>query len=75
MHRAGRLNRDANGLNRNPSSNKENTTRACWHGDVDFEAVLGWHVFAYLCTLLGCFGDVPQTKSDSGNFQEEDIEP
>ncbi len=29
LHRAGRLNRDANGLNRNPSSNKENTTRAC----------------------------------------------
>jgi len=44
---------------RNPSSNKEDNTGACWHGDVDLKIVLGWHVFAYLYTLLGCFGDVP----------------
>jgi hypothetical protein len=34
----------------------------CWHGDVDLEAMLIWHVSTYICTLFGCFGDVPQTK-------------
>jgi hypothetical protein len=75
LHRASRVNQDANGLNWNPGSNKEDIIGACWHGDVDLEVVLRRHVFAYLCTLLGCFGDVLQTKSDSGNFQGEDIEP
>jgi hypothetical protein len=57
--RVGRVNQDADGLNRNPSSSEEDTTNARWHGEVDLEVVLRWHVFAYLCTLLGCFRDVP----------------
>ncbi len=61
IHRPGRVNQDVVGLSRNPSSNEEDTIGAHWHGDVDLEAVPGWHASAYLCTLLGCFGDVPQT--------------
>jgi hypothetical protein len=39
MHKVGRINWDANGLNKNPSSSKEDTTKACWHGGVDLEAI------------------------------------
>ncbi len=35
----GKVNWDANGLNQNPSSNKEETIKARWHGDVDLEAI------------------------------------
>jgi hypothetical protein len=59
VHKVGRGNWDANGLNWNPSSSEEDTTSAKWYGEVGLEAMLGWHAFAYLCTLLGCFGDVP----------------
>ncbi len=52
------VNQDANGLNQNPSSNKEDTIKARWHGDVDLEVVPRWHASTYYCTLLGCFGDV-----------------
>jgi hypothetical protein len=59
VHKAGSVNWDANGLSRNPSFNEEDTTNARWHGKVDLEVVPRWHAFAYLCTLLGYFGDVP----------------
>jgi hypothetical protein len=62
IHRLGRVNRDVVGLSQNPSSKKEDTIGAHWHGDVDLKAILGWHAFAYLYTLLGCFGDVLQTS-------------
>ncbi len=45
-------------LSWNPSSSEEDTIGARWHGEVDLEAILGWHAFAYLCTLLGCSKDV-----------------
>ncbi len=44
------------------------------HGDVDLEVVLGWHAFPYLCTLLGCFGDVHQTNVDDGDPHAVDME-
>jgi len=52
------LNWDVDGLNWNPSSNEEDTTGAHWHGDVDLEAIPGWHAFIYMCALLGCSKDV-----------------
>jgi hypothetical protein len=55
IHKLGKLNQDADGL----SLNEEDTIGAYWHGDVDLEVVIGWHASTYLCTLLGCFGDVP----------------
>jgi hypothetical protein len=51
---AGMVNHDVNLLSSNPSSSKEDTIKAQWHGDMDLEVLLGWHMFAYLCTLLGC---------------------
>jgi len=59
VHKASRVNGDVDGLNWNPSSNEEDTTRAQWHGDMDLEAISKWHVSTYLCTLLGSFKDVP----------------
>jgi hypothetical protein len=41
---------------------------------VDLETVLGWHVFTYLCTLLGCFGDVPPINVDDGDSHDVDME-
>jgi hypothetical protein len=32
---ARRVNKDVHRLSQNPSSNEEDTTKACWHGDVD----------------------------------------
>jgi hypothetical protein len=58
IHMPCMVNQDANGLNQNPSSNKEDTVKARWHGDVDLEVVPRWHASTYYCTLLGCFGDV-----------------
>ncbi len=31
----------------------------------------GWHAFTYMCTLLGCFGDVPQGNKGGGNSQSD----
>jgi hypothetical protein len=56
---ASKVHRDVDGLNQNPNSNEEDTIGVCWHGDVDLEALLGCHAYAYLCTLLGCSRDVP----------------
>jgi len=39
IHRHGKVNQDANGLHWNLSSNKEDTTWAQWHSDVDLEAI------------------------------------
>jgi hypothetical protein len=52
----------------------QNTTKACWHGDVDLETVLGWHASTYLCTLLGCSKDVLQTNVDDGDSHDVDME-
>jgi hypothetical protein len=52
VHEAGKVNRDANGLSRNPSFSEEDTTNARWHGKVDLEVVPIWHASAYLCTLF-----------------------
>jgi hypothetical protein len=59
IHKLGRVNQDVDGLSWNPSSNEKDTTWAHWHGDVDLEVIPRWHASTYLCTLLGCFGDVP----------------
>jgi hypothetical protein len=42
---------------------------------MDLEVVPKWHTFAYLCILLGCYKDVPKVRLNSGDSQEEDIEP
>ncbi len=43
-----------------------------WRGDL--EAIPRWHASAYLCTLLGYFGDVPQGNTGSGNSHDDDDE-
>jgi hypothetical protein len=75
IHKVDRVNWDANGLNWNPSSSEEDTIGARWHGEVDLEAMLGWHAFAYLCTLLGSSRDVPQGHTSGGNSSSDDDEP
>jgi hypothetical protein len=45
IQRSGRVDWNADGLSQNPSSHEKDTTRVRWHGDVDLEAVLGWHAF------------------------------
>jgi hypothetical protein len=52
VHKASRVNQNANGLNQNPSSNEEDITCVRWHGEVDLEVVLGWYTSTYLCILL-----------------------
>ncbi len=61
-------------MSQNPSSNEGDTIKACWHGDVDLEAITRWHAFAYLCSLLGCYGDVFQTSMDDGDPHDVDME-
>jgi hypothetical protein len=61
-------------LSQNPSSNEEDTIRAHWHGSVDLEVILGWHASIYLCTLLGCSKDVPQTNVDDEDPYDVDME-
>jgi hypothetical protein len=41
---------------------------------MDLEIILGWHAFAYLCTLLGCSKDVPQTSVDDGDSHDVNME-
>jgi len=36
--------------------------------------MLGRHVSTYLCTLLGCCGDVPQINMGDGNVRDVDNE-
>ncbi len=67
MHSVGRDNWDASGLNQNPSSKKEDTTKAHWHGDVDFEALPSWHVYGYMPTTLQCIKDVLEARLVVGN--------
>ncbi len=74
VHKASRVNRDAHGLNRNPSSSEEDTIDTMWHGEVDLEVVLRRYASAYLCTLLGCFGGVLQGNMGSENFHSDDDE-
>jgi len=54
-HRAMIVDKDVDGLNRNPSASDLDTIGARWHGEIDLEIVFGWHVFSFLCTLAnGC---------------------
>lgn len=39
VYRVGKVNHDVNGLRWNPSSNEEATNGACWHDDVNLEAI------------------------------------
>ncbi len=74
IHNPIRVTWNVDGFSRNPSSNEEDTTRACWHGNVDLEVILRWHAFAYLCSLLGCYGDVLQTSMGDGDPHDVDME-
>jgi hypothetical protein len=74
IHRPSRVNQNVDGLNRNPSSNEEDTNGVHWHGDVDLEAVLRWYASTYFCTLLGCFGDVLHSSMDDGDPHDVDME-
>jgi len=49
----------ANGLSCNPSSSKEDLTRARWHGECDREAVSGWHAKVYLTLMSSSTSVVP----------------
>jgi len=42
---------------------------------VDLEAIPRWHAYAYLCTVLGCFKDVPQISVNDGDPHDVDMEP
>jgi hypothetical protein len=74
IHGPSGVNRNVDGLSQNPNSNEEDTIGAHWHGDVDLEVVPRWHTFAYLCTLLGCYGDVPHTNVDNEDRHDVDME-
>jgi hypothetical protein len=74
VNMASRVNWDVDRLSRNPSSSEEDTTSARWHGEVDLKAILGWHAFANMCILLGCFRDVPHGNMSSGNSHSNDDE-
>jgi hypothetical protein len=74
IHRLGRVDQNADGLSWNPNSNEEDTTSVPRHGDVDLKAISGWHASAYLCTLLECSKDVPQTSTDDGDPHDVDME-
>jgi hypothetical protein len=74
IHRPNGVDRNADGLSQNPSSNEEDTIGALWHGDVDLEVIPKWHAFVYLCTLLGCYGDVPHINLDNGDRHDVDME-
>jgi len=39
-----------------------------------FKAIIGWHAFAYVCSLLGCFGVVPQINMNAKDFHDVGIE-
>ncbi len=50
-----RVNWDFNRLSRNPNSNEKDTIDANWHGVVDLEAMLGWHLmhtYVFYCNVL-----------------------
>ncbi|KAL3688002.1 hypothetical protein R1sor_014311 [Riccia sorocarpa] len=51
VHRPGVVNRDADGLSRNPCTSQHDETGARWHGETDEEMVPGWHASAFLCML------------------------
>jgi hypothetical protein len=42
-----------------------------WHEDIDLEVTPRWHVFAYLCTMLGHSRDVPQSGMDNGDSHDD----
>ncbi|CAM6082514.1 unnamed protein product [Calypogeia fissa] len=69
VHRAGRLNQDADGLSRNPCTSEQDITGVRWHGDEDQEVVPGWHALAYLCLLVedgyNAFASVVELKGDA----------
>ncbi len=75
VRKASKVNWDADGLSQNSSSNEEDTVNARWHGKVDLKVVPKRHAFTYLCTLLGCFRDVPQGNMSGGNSQSDGDEP
>ncbi|WP_375609904.1 hypothetical protein [Bartonella sp. AC53GZZY] len=49
VHRPGVVNRDADGLSRNPCPSQQDQTGARWHGETDEEMVPSWHTSAFLC--------------------------
>ncbi len=57
-----------------PKFFEEDTIGVKWHGEVDLEAMPGWHASTYMCILLGCSGDVPQGNRGGGNFQSDNDE-
>jgi hypothetical protein len=58
-----------------PSSNEEDTIGACWHGNINLEAVLRWRTSTYLCTLLGCSRDVLQINIGNKDSDDVNVEP
>ncbi len=74
VHRVGKVNQGVDRLSWNSSFNEKDTMGACWHGDVNFKAIIGWHAFAYVCSLLGCFGVVPQINMNAKVFHDASIE-
>ncbi len=42
---------------------------------MDLEVIIGWHAFAYLCNMLGCFGNALQIEMNIGDYHGMDIEP
>ncbi len=75
LHKAGRVNQNVDGLNWNQNSYEHDTIGAKWHGEVDLEVMPGWHASTCMCTLLGCFKDVPYNNTSGGNSQSDNDEP
>jgi hypothetical protein len=52
VHRAGLVNMDADGLNRNPVPSQADATGARWHVDDGEDSLPGWHCSTFLCLLV-----------------------
>lgn len=41
---------------------------------MDLKGILRWHVYTYMCTMLGCFREVLQAIMNNGDSQEGEIQ-
>jgi hypothetical protein len=77
VHKPGVANLNADGFSWNSCISHEDDTGARWHGEVDEEMVLGWHVSKFLC-LLGVDsnmeGHVTSYSSQRVDGQSSDLE-
>jgi hypothetical protein len=69
------LDGNVDGLTQNLNSNEKDTNGVHWYGDMDLEVVINWHVFAYPCNLLGCFGNTLHSNMGNKDSYYANIKP